>query len=275
MDIAKEKRTLKKFYQSSLEYLDVHKKIQSKESKHYHPYLDLITRYASSPGNLLDIGCGTGYSSSLIAQTGKAVVGLDLSHMFLCDGGYKDKINLIAADCSKLPFKEESFGFVGACAVIEHIPNLEEALTEMVRVLKPGGSIIIKSPNLLSPFIPVRALLNLVVGRPGIPVFAETMRQGLRTLLFNTSMSFKKMISSKIDFTVRYPDLTSPEKPDADAANLATQLEIKRFFRRAGLSIVTRPLVGKTFVGKILSCLVPNLSGHLAVVAKKGKRGKL
>jgi ubiquinone/menaquinone biosynthesis C-methylase UbiE len=275
MDIAKEKRTLRNFYKFSSEYLDVHKRIQCKGKNHYHLYLELISRYADSPGNLLDVGCGTGYSSSLIAQTGKTVVGLDLSHMFLCNGGYKDKIDLITADASKLPFKGESFDFIGACAVIEHIPNLGEALTEMVRILKPGGSIIIKSPNLLSPLIPIRALLNLVVGRPGIPVFAETIRQGLRTLLFNTSMSFKKMMSSKIDFTVRYPDLTSPGKPDADAANLATQLEIKRFFRRAGLSIVTRPLVGKTLVGKILSCLVPNLSGHLAVVAKKEKRRKL
>lgn len=271
MNKGREIENIRNFYQSSVGYLN---KRCSDDQNHYQPYLNATSRYVSSSGRVLDIGCGTGYTSYLMGQTGKDVVGLDLSHLFLSVGRYKYQINLCAGDATKIPFKNDSFEFVAAHAVVEHILEIDAALTEMIRVLKPGGTIVIVSPNLLSPFLPIRALFRLLAGKAGIPVFGETFSQAIKTLIFNIFMTLRKTSQKNVDFTFRSPDLNSLEKPDADAVYLANQIEIKRFFKYKGLTCLKRPIQGRTKLGKVLGKLFPNLSGLFVIVAKKDESGR-
>jgi dolichol-phosphate mannosyltransferase len=97
------------------------------------------TRHA---GRILDAGCG----SSIIIQSLNNAVGMDYSHTklrFLRRYG----MPLVRASAFALPFGDHTFDCVISSEVIEHIPFDEVLFTEMKRVLRPGGMLVIGTPD--------------------------------------------------------------------------------------------------------------------------------
>ncbi|HEX2090162.1 MAG TPA: methyltransferase domain-containing protein [Actinomycetota bacterium] len=91
---------------------------------------------------ILDIGCG----SSRILQSLPQAVGLDMQIRklrWLRAPGRQ----LVQGSLSQLPFEDESFDAVICSEVIEHIPREEIDLTDMVRVLAPGGALVLGTPD--------------------------------------------------------------------------------------------------------------------------------
>ncbi|MDP8957031.1 MAG: methyltransferase domain-containing protein [Actinomycetota bacterium] len=91
---------------------------------------------------ILDIGCG----SSRILQSLPQAVGLDMQIRklrWLRAPGRQ----LVQGSLSQLPFDDESFDAVICSEVIEHIPREEIDLTDMVRVLAPGGALVLGTPD--------------------------------------------------------------------------------------------------------------------------------
>lgn len=104
---------------------------------------------------LLDIGCGTGVYSRLLARHTRAnVVGVDVTVSLLHTTQRASPANLrfAAADASELPFPGETFDAVVGNAVLHHLP-LERSVPELIRVLKPGGRFCFAEPNLLNPHV--------------------------------------------------------------------------------------------------------------------------
>ena len=100
-------------------------------------------------GLLLDLPAGTARSSANIAKRGFKVVSCDLFPAR--DVKAFRELNWIQADMSaSLPFEDETFDYVLNSEGIEHISDQFAFLRECRRVLKPGGSIAITTPNLLS-----------------------------------------------------------------------------------------------------------------------------
>jgi len=92
----------------------------------------------------LDIGCGEGNDTRLLAQRGARMIGVDISHKFVAhaaasEAGEPCGIRYVNASGSALPFADESFDFVAACMSLMDMANLDEAVREAHRVLKPGG----------------------------------------------------------------------------------------------------------------------------------------
>jgi ubiquinone/menaquinone biosynthesis C-methylase UbiE len=105
------------------------------------------------PGDcVLDVGCGTGVvTRNLTQRVGRQgrVVGIDPSTRLIEkalrraeEEGLKDRIEFRCADGAALPFSDESFDLVVASAVFGHVPNGMEVLKEMVRVARPGGTVL-------------------------------------------------------------------------------------------------------------------------------------
>lgn len=96
---------------------------------------------------VLDVGCGTGelMSQVISEDTSRKVVGIDLSSEMLkvAKEKIKDKGKLLLADVECLPFDDQSFDIVYCNDSFHHYPHPQVALSEMSRVLKPQGTIII------------------------------------------------------------------------------------------------------------------------------------
>lgn len=99
---------------------------------------------------ILDVGCGDGFVAKVtwMNRKGKIDVGIDLS---------EDEIKIakkrniykkcLVGNVYNLPFKNESFQTVFSNSVVEHIPDLNQALSEMSRVLKKNGQFVITVPT--------------------------------------------------------------------------------------------------------------------------------
>jgi ubiquinone/menaquinone biosynthesis C-methylase UbiE len=113
--------------------------------------LDLL---AAAPGDIvLDVGCGNARDLIPILHAGARVVGIDLSEGMirqaradLAAARFRD-VELAVGDATRLTYPNESFGKLLCSEVIEHIPDADAALGEMARVLKPGGTLVISTPN--------------------------------------------------------------------------------------------------------------------------------
>lgn len=105
----------------------------------------------ANPENILDIATGTGDLAILFAQTkAKRIVGLDISVGMLAIGQEKikklkleDRIEMMVGDSENLPFDDESFDVVTVSFGIRNFENLKKGLSEILRVLRKGGKLIV------------------------------------------------------------------------------------------------------------------------------------
>ena len=108
---------------------------------------------------ILDIGCGTGrHLSQALMVENTAVFGADihqadlkearkriayLEELGLCKGAYQ----LLSSDIVNLPFEDNFFDLIICSEVLEHIPDHHKAVSELVRILKPGKTLVISVPR--------------------------------------------------------------------------------------------------------------------------------
>jgi 2-polyprenyl-3-methyl-5-hydroxy-6-metoxy-1,4-benzoquinol methylase len=111
----------------------------------------------TTDANALDIGCGIGQHSIRMATRGLKVVAADFSDNRVASAqhniaayGLADRIAVCKEDLEQgLSFSPESFDLVLCWGVIMHIPDNERAMSELVRVARVGGKIILYEANLL------------------------------------------------------------------------------------------------------------------------------
>lgn len=111
--------------------------------------LKLVT--AKNPDSILDIATGTGDLAILMSKTSaSSIIGIDISEGMLEVGRKKvkshklsDRIALQLADSENLPFEENSFDAITVGFGIRNFESLEKGLSEILRVLKPGGIFVI------------------------------------------------------------------------------------------------------------------------------------
>jgi len=121
--------------------------------------------------SLLDVGCGLCHWSSLLLpymKPGTRFVGLDYEDRWVkeaegalfsrIDREYLSSYSFVKGDAQKLPFEDEQFDVVTCQTVLMHLPNPEQALSEMYRVVKPGGIIICVEPNNFNNYVGLDSL---------------------------------------------------------------------------------------------------------------------
>jgi demethylmenaquinone methyltransferase/2-methoxy-6-polyprenyl-1,4-benzoquinol methylase len=105
----------------------------------------------TNPETILDIATGTGDLAILLSQSGaKKIIGVDISQGMLDVGKKKvaekkltDRIELMLGDSEALPFDDNSFDAITVGFGIRNFETLQKGLTEILRVLKPGGIFVI------------------------------------------------------------------------------------------------------------------------------------
>jgi ubiquinone/menaquinone biosynthesis C-methylase UbiE len=89
----------------------------------------------------LDLGCGEGHNTRLLAARGARVVALDLAESFIAAAAGADRsgIRYLVGDGAGLPFREPAFDAVTAFMSLMDVADPERVLREAARVLRPGG----------------------------------------------------------------------------------------------------------------------------------------
>jgi ABC-2 type transport system ATP-binding protein len=102
-------------------------------------------------GRSLELGCGTGYFTKALARASDSVIATDFSEEMLAKAMERLKdvcnVTLQKEDCMKTSFPDDSFDTVFMALVLNYVPDTAAALSEVCRILKPGGRIIIVNPD--------------------------------------------------------------------------------------------------------------------------------
>ena len=115
--------------------------------------LNLIRRFAPLEGQaVLDIGCGLGTYVRRFRDFTPRAYGMDVDAPRVKEGAARGTPYLMVAAAEHLPFRDGSLDVVVLNEVIEHVGDDRATLREAVRVLRPGGTVIIYAPNRLYPF---------------------------------------------------------------------------------------------------------------------------
>jgi ubiquinone/menaquinone biosynthesis C-methylase UbiE len=135
------------------------------------------------PLNLLDCGCGAAPKRELLDLCAR-YTGVDFSEtgLRLARSMFSDvqiPHDFCKADACALPFADGTFDAVHSAHMVYHIDNQaaqEKALTEMARVVRPGGVIVIVAANLFPLAFPLRLARQIAKVTPGLGALLERLR---------------------------------------------------------------------------------------------------
>ncbi|NNF08464.1 MAG: class I SAM-dependent methyltransferase [Candidatus Eisenbacteria bacterium] len=124
-------------------------------NRELHPYIVrgieyrnrvIAERVGKTPSDVLEVGPGEGWLTQLLAENKHRVTAVDLAIAWLSKVPEHNLAGRAAASITSLPFKDDSFDVVIAAEVIEHVPEIEKALANLARVLRPKGTLVITVP---------------------------------------------------------------------------------------------------------------------------------
>lgn len=99
--------------------------------------------------DVLEVGCGSGQGLGYLAKVANKVIGSDYSETLLnlTHKHYKDRIPLVRLDAQFLPIKDQSFDVAILFEAIYYLKDPESFIGESIRVLRPGGTLLMCNPN--------------------------------------------------------------------------------------------------------------------------------
>ena len=125
----------------------------------YHALLDQLQIEVAMPlcegKDVLELGCGTGLILKEIAPKARSAKGIDISPGMLEQAKGRG-LDVQVASATQLPFEDESFDAVYSFKVLAHVEDIEKAMSEVARVLRPGGRAALEFYNRRS----LRYLIN-------------------------------------------------------------------------------------------------------------------
>ena len=174
---------------------------------------------------MLDVGCGDGPVVGRLSADGVEAYGVEISEpnvaraKEVCPRGQW-------YDGRRLPFPDGHFSAAGTLNVLEHVDEPESFLGEIVRVVEPGGRVVVSSPNFLR-----------VLG----PGYHPRMRglvqkwRNLRALLERRRRI--REVPGEVRFERMTPIVRQPFQPDDDAVVATNPLEMAFFLKRFGCTV--------------------------------------
>jgi SAM-dependent methyltransferase len=193
----------------------------------------LYSKYAETlkptqPGaRVLDVGCGVGQVVARLNEAGFEAHGVDVSQPNI-ERAKKVCPRCQLYDGKKLPFPDDYFASAGALNVLEHVDEPEAFVRDVVRVVAPGGKVVLSSPNFFRVF--------------GFRDYHPRMR-GVGNKFRNWRRLREKLAQMRNDpDAVRFdrmpPIIKEPFSPDDDAIVATNAAEMKFFLERAGCEVV-------------------------------------
>ena len=119
--------------------------------EHWHRY-HFAARWAAGR-RVLDVACGEGYGTALLAQSAAHVTGVDVAPAAIEHArrayAHAGNVEFACASCTRLPLADASIDLAVSFETLEHIAEQEQFVDELARVLAPGGVLVLSCPNKL------------------------------------------------------------------------------------------------------------------------------
>ena len=153
----------------------------------------------AQPADILDVATGTADVAILMAKILKPrqIIGIDIANQMLelgrgkiAEQGLSEMISLETGDSERLRFEEGSFDAVTVAFGVRNFENLEKGLSEMYRVMRPGGRLVILEFS--KPYVfPIKQLYNTYF-KYVLPLIGRLTSRGIRayTYLFESVQAF-------------------------------------------------------------------------------------
>jgi 2-polyprenyl-3-methyl-5-hydroxy-6-metoxy-1,4-benzoquinol methylase len=192
----------------------------------YAKYADQLT--PARPGaRALDVGCGVGQVVGRLMAAKFEAHGVDVSQPNI-ERARKVSERCQLYDGKKLPFADNFFAGAGALNVLEHVDEPEAFIRELVRVVEPGGKVVLSSPNFFRVF--------------GFRDYHPRMR-GVGNKLANWKRLRQKRAQMRatpdaVRFDRMKPIIKQPFTPDDDAIVATNAVEMEFFLERAGCKVL-------------------------------------
>jgi SAM-dependent methyltransferase len=120
--------------------------------RHEAAYRWLAAALPVSGALVVEAGCGEGYGGQVLADAGAALVAgldLDLATLRHAAGAYPG-VSVAAANLVALPIADGAVNLVVSSQVVEHLWDQDQFVAECARVLRPGGRLVVTTPNRLT-----------------------------------------------------------------------------------------------------------------------------
>jgi SAM-dependent methyltransferase len=253
-----------KYYKNSDDYAEM---LAQQDVNSYQPYVEIVKRFLHPNAKMLDVGCGIGTSTLLLAEAGFQMLGTDVSHRFLPapEGTFK-----VVDFQNAVEISDDAYDAVGTMNVIEHTDDPKKFLAEILRVVRPGGYVFILAPNLTSPLVGIRIIFDLLKKRtPYLGIDRVTIAAAL--VFINVWRSLRSEFGYSA-FEKRAAILdTGIVGHDADAVYWTNAREIRRLIEKQNCEICMFQKQGNSLLAKLVAHVLPGFAGQVFIVARKNK----
>ena len=224
----------------------------------FRHFYEAILKHTAPESQILDVGCGTGATTCFLHKSRPNIQGVDFSNLFI-ETARKYAPFFKVMDMKALEFPDQTFDLVCSADAVEHVAGLEPALAEMMRVVKPGGYIVLQAPNL------------------SCGILSTNYKRNLRGICRRFCRMLSDFWNPSLKTIEKYPldTLTS----DRDAYNLISPVWLRRYFRSHGFRICSlttyacyfKPSPMTQFIFDVAEKLplAKEIGGRLVLVAKK------
>ncbi len=174
-------------------------------------YQELIREHVTPGNRLLDAGCGRYLEFSKEFSNDVQVVGIDLEPAL--DTHNDSSPFGVRGDLEQLPFPPNSFDLIISRSVVEHLSNPGRVFREFHRILRPGGKVILSTPNKydyvsilasLTPYRLHRVMVSKILGVSEDDVFPTLYRANTLSTL-SKQLTAAGLIETRLDAINHYP----------------------------------------------------------------------
>ena len=207
-------------------------------------YISVIQQYARQGSSVLEFGAGTWRSPLMLHRAGFEVIGCDLfseADLAACRERVGGAVRLVSYDGQRIPLPDASVDVVTSRNVFEHIIHVDSMLSELDRVLAPGGIFVLVGPNWSGPHNAIRGAVQLLRGAHRYWHF-ESMWQACVGLVRAVTWDLGVRTDAAPQFVLIAPRMRNGridfEGADDDAVHLCHPVSFRKWFRARGYEVL-------------------------------------